>query len=43
VVAAGSIAVLASVLTGQVILPGHGLSLPLADGQVLRAAVGSVL
>jgi ABC-2 type transport system permease protein len=43
VVAAGSIAVLASVLTGQVILPGHGLSLSLADGQVLRAAVGSVL
>jgi ABC-2 type transport system permease protein len=43
VLAAGSIAVLASVLAGQVILPGHGLPLSLADGPVLRAAAGSVL
>ncbi len=43
VLAAGSIAVLASVLAGQVILPGHGLPLSLADGSVLRAAAGSVL
>jgi ABC-2 type transport system permease protein len=43
VLATGSIAVLASVLAGQFILPGHGLSLSLADGSVLRAAAGSVL
>ncbi len=43
VLAAGSVAVLASVLAGQVILPGHGLSLSLADGPMLRAAVGSIL
>ncbi len=43
VLAAGSVAVLASVLAGQVILPGHGLSLSLADGSVLRAAAGSVI
>src|SRR5260370_16865651 len=43
VLAAGSVAVLASVLAGQVILPGHGLSLSLADGPVLRAVVGSIL
>jgi len=43
VLAAGSIAVLASVLAGQLILPGHGLSLSLADEPVLRAAAGSVL
>ena len=50
VLAAGSIAVLASVLAGQLILPSHGFNLAngyaplsLADGLVLRAAVGSVL
>jgi ABC-2 type transport system permease protein len=43
VLAAGSIAVLASVLAGQVILHGHGLSLSLANGSVLRAAAGSVI
>jgi ABC-2 type transport system permease protein len=43
VLAAGSIAVLASVLAGQLILPGHGVSLSLTDEPVLRAAAGSVL
>ena len=50
VLAAGTIAVLASVLTGQLILPGHGFTpahgdppLSLGDGPVLRAAAGSVL
>jgi ABC-2 type transport system permease protein len=48
--ACGAVAVLACVLAGQVILPGHGIdpahgypSLSLADGPVLRAAFGSVL
>jgi ABC-2 type transport system permease protein len=50
VLAAGTIAVLASVLAGRLILPGHGFTaahgyapLSLADGPVLRAAAGSVL
>ena len=50
VLAAGSLAVLGSVLTGRLILPGHGFTaargfplLSLADGPVLRAAAGSVL
>jgi ABC-2 type transport system permease protein len=50
VLAAGTIAVLGSVLTGRLILPGHGFTatrgfppLSLADGPVLRAAAGSVL
>ena len=50
VLAAGAVAVLASVLAGQIVLPGHGIdsahgypSLSLADGPVLRATVGSVL
>lgn len=50
VLAAGSIAILMSVLAGQAILPGHGFNaangyppLSLADGLVLRAAIGSVL
>jgi ABC-2 type transport system permease protein len=50
VLAAGTIAVLGSVLTGRLILPGHGftaargfLPLSLGDGPVLRAAAGSVL
>jgi len=50
VLAAGTIAVLASVLAGQLILPGQGFTaahgyapLSLADGPVLRAAAGSVL
>jgi ABC-2 type transport system permease protein len=50
VLAAGSIAVLASVLAGRLILPGHGFTaahgypaLSLGDGPVLRAAAGSVL
>jgi ABC-2 type transport system permease protein len=48
--AAGTIAVLASVLAGRLILPGNGFTLAhgypplsLADGPTLRAAVGSVL
>ncbi len=50
VLAAGTIAVLGSVLAGRLILPGHGFTatrgfapLSLADGPVLRAAAGSVL
>lgn len=50
VLAAGSIAVLVSILIGQLILPSHGFTsangfppLSLADGSVLRAAAGSVL
>jgi ABC-2 type transport system permease protein len=50
VLAAGTLAVLGSVLAGRLILPGHGIdpahgypALSLADGPVLRAAVGSVL
>jgi ABC-2 type transport system permease protein len=46
----GAVAVLASVLAGRLILPGHGFtaahgyqSLSLGDGPVLRAACGSVL
>jgi len=48
--AAGTIAVLASVLAGRLILPGNGFTLAhgypplsLADGPTLRAAAGSVL
>ncbi|ONI80701.1 ABC transporter permease [Saccharothrix sp. ALI-22-I] len=47
---AGAAAVLVSVLAGRIILPGNGFTeahghatLSLADGPVLRAAVGSVL
>ena len=50
VLAAGGFAVLGSVFTGRLILPGHGFTaargfppLSLADGPVLRAAAGSVL
>jgi ABC-2 type transport system permease protein len=50
VLAAGTVAVLASVLAGRLILPGNGFTaahgyalLSLADGPVLRAAAGSVL
>jgi ABC-2 type transport system permease protein len=50
VLGAGTVAVLGSVLAGQLILPGHGFTpahgyaaLSLADGTVLRAAMGSVL
>ena len=50
VLAAGIVAVLACVLAGRLILPGHGFSpargfppLSLADGPTLRAAAGSVL
>jgi ABC-2 type transport system permease protein len=50
VLAAGTIAVLGSLLAGRLILPGHGFTaargfppLSLADGPVLRAAAGSVL
>jgi ABC-2 type transport system permease protein len=50
VLAAGTAAVLGSVLAGGLILPGHGFtaargypSLSLSDGPVLRAACGSVL
>jgi ABC-2 type transport system permease protein len=46
----GAVAVLASVLTGRLLLAGHGIdpahgyaSLSLVDGSVLRAAAGSVL
>ncbi len=48
--AAGTLAVLGSVLAGRLILPGHGYTpangypvLSLADGTVLRAAAGTVL
>lgn len=50
VLAAGTVAVLGSVLAGRLILPGHGFTaahdypqLSLGDGPVLRAAAGSVL
>jgi ABC-2 type transport system permease protein len=50
VLAAGTVAVLACVLAGRLLLPGHGFSpargfpaLSLADGPTLRAAAGSVL
>jgi ABC-2 type transport system permease protein len=50
VLAAAAVAVLASVLAGRLILPGHGFtaahgypSLSLSHGPVLRAACGSVL
>ena len=50
VLAAGTVGVLASVLAGRLLLPGHGFTaahgfapLSLADGPVLRAAAGSVL
>ncbi len=50
VLAAGAVAVLASVLAGRLILPGRGFTpangyhlLSLSDGPVLRAACGSVL
>ncbi len=50
VLVAGAIAVLASMLAGRLILPGHGFTaahghppLSLADWPVLRAAAGSVL
>jgi ABC-2 type transport system permease protein len=50
VLAAGTIAVLGSVLAGLLILPGHGFTaahgyqpLSLGDGPVLRAAAGSVV
>jgi ABC-2 type transport system permease protein len=50
VLTAATIAVLASVLAGRLILPGHGFTpahgyppLSLGDGPVLRAAAGSVL
>ncbi len=50
VAAAGTVAVLGSLLTGRLILPGHGFTaargypaLSLADGPTLRAAVGSIL
>jgi ABC-2 type transport system permease protein len=50
VLAAGAVAVLASVLAGRLILPGHGFTLAngypalsLGHGPVLRAACGSVL
>jgi ABC-2 type transport system permease protein len=49
-IAAGAVGVLASVLTGRLLLPGHGFTsahgfspLSLANGPDLRAAVGSVL
>ena len=48
--AAGTLAVLGSVLAGRLILPGHGYTpaagypaLSLANGTVLRAAAGTVL
>ncbi len=50
ILAAAALAVLASVLAGRLILPGHGFTaahgyppLSLSDGPVLRAACGSVL
>ena len=41
--AVGAIAVLGSVLAGELILPGHGLTLSLSIEPVLRAAAGTVL
>ncbi|NUO96450.1 MAG: ABC transporter permease [Nonomuraea sp.] len=42
--AAGTVAVLGSLLAGRLILPGNGFPpLPLTDGPTLRAAAGSVL
>jgi ABC-2 type transport system permease protein len=42
--AAGTVAVLGCVAAGWAILPGNGIAVPsLADGPMLRAAVGSVL
>ena len=50
VLAASAVAILGSLLAGRLILPGHGYTpangypvLSLADGTVLRAAVGTVL
>jgi ABC-2 type transport system permease protein len=50
VAAAGTVAVLGSLLAGRLILPGHGFTaargypaLSLADAPTLRAAIGSVL
>lgn len=50
VAAAGTVAVLGSLLAGQLILPGHGFTaarghpaLSLNDGPTLRAAAGSIL
>jgi ABC-2 type transport system permease protein len=50
VVVAGTVTVLACVLVGRLVLPGHGFTaahglppLSLGDGPVLRAAAGSVL
>jgi ABC-2 type transport system permease protein len=50
VTAAGTVAVLGSLLAGRLILPGHGFTaargypaLSLADGPTLRATIGSVL
>jgi ABC-2 type transport system permease protein len=50
VAAAGTVAVLGSLLAGRLILPGHGFAaargypaLSLADAPTLRAAIGSVL
>jgi ABC-2 type transport system permease protein len=50
VAAAGTVAVLGSLLAGRLILPGHGFTaargypaLSLADGPTLRATVGSIL
>jgi ABC-2 type transport system permease protein len=50
VAAAGTIAVLGSLLAGRLILPGHGFTaahgyppLSLADGPTLRATIGSIL
>ncbi|TDD11109.1 ABC transporter permease subunit [Nonomuraea diastatica] len=42
--AAGTVAVLGSLLAAWLILPGHGFTAPsLADGATLRAVVGSIL
>ena len=44
VAAAGTIAVLGSLLAGRLILPSHGYpALSLADGPTLRATIGSIL
>ena len=50
VAAAGTVAVLGSLLAGRLILPGHGFTaargypvLSLADGPALRATVGSII
>jgi ABC-2 type transport system permease protein len=43
VAGAATLAVAGSLLAARIVLPGHGIPLPLDDAAVLRAAAGSVL